>query len=353
MAASLETLAPPDPNVRLPASVMRAAEAAARIHQEAYKTTPSPQPDPAPQPQPQPDPTPQPDPVVASPSPQPDPQPDPQPEPPQPEPDENSHSWKHRFLSMQGRWQQSQRTIGEMQETMAQMGDELQRRVTPPDPQPQRQPAPQPTIRRVTEQDLQTYSPELVDLMRRAALEAVEPLVNTVRQDVQQTRKVVGQDRQKVFYADLDAALPDWRAINKNPRFVEWCRKPDVYSGVVRGQLLNAAVKAADAPRAVAFFKGFLDEERATGHAPNPQAGQQQTPAPRQAAVALETLAAPGKAKPAAGSTQAGADKPIYTHAQIRWFYSQEGRRYYAGKEAERKADEADVFAAQREGRVR
>jgi hypothetical protein len=352
-------LAPVDTSVVLPPSVVRAAAAAAELHKQAYQpatpqpSPPSPQPDPAPvAPSPQPDPAPQPQPQAQ-------PQPAPQPAP-QPEPDDDSvtpDQWRHRYLSMKGRYEAAQVNLGQMQEMNSQLADELMRAQPTTQPQPQqqqRQQRPQPIIRRVTPDDVKTYGPELIDLVQRAAVDAVAPEIQKVSQETQQTRQQITQTAKQAMFAALDTLVPTWKAININPRFKEWCRKPDVYSGMLRGQLLNNAVAAADAPRAAAFFNGFLAEEQATGQAPAPQSGQQASQPPRQAAVALEALAAPGRPKPAAGSVPASAaDKPIYTRAQITWFYSQAGRAYYAGREDERKSDEQSLFLAQREGRVR
>ena len=117
--------------------------------------------------------------------------------------------------------------------------------------------------------------------------------------------------------------------------------------------MLNTAFRAADAPRVIAFFKGFLNEEVATGQQPAPQPPA--SPQTRTAAVPLDTLAAPGRAKPATGadSTSAPADKPIITRAQIAAFYDQVRRGAYAGRDADKARDEAIIFAAQREGRTR
>jgi hypothetical protein len=205
-------------------------------------------------------------------------------------------------------------------------------------------------IKRVTQEDIDTYSPELIDLMRRAAQEAVEPILSTVRQENQQTRQQVNNQTRQSYNAQLDELMPDWRTIQPSARFQQWCRKPDVYAGVIRGKLLDAAVKAADAPRVAAFYRGFLDEEQATGNSPQ---SQQATP-PRQAAVDLKTLAAPGRPNPAAGSAPAPAEyKPIITLSQIRAFYSQEGRARYVGRDKDRANDEQIIFDAQREGRVK
>jgi len=118
--------------------------------------------------------------------------------------------------------------------------------------------------------------------------------------------------------------------------------------------MLNTAFKAADAPRVVAFFRGFLAEEAATGHAPAP-ANVQPPPAPRTPAVDLAALAAPGRAQPATGNQLPGTPpaKPVYTHAQIAAFYDAVRRGHYEGRNDERQALEADLIAAGREGRVR
>jgi hypothetical protein len=102
------------------------------------------------------------------------------------------------------------------------------------------------------------------------------------------------------------------------------------------------------------FFQAFLNEERATGQLPDTQAPPQAPPAPRAAAVPLDSLAAPGRAKPASGNGFAGAaDKPVFTRAQISEFYAKVRRGEYAGREQDKDRDEAAIYAAQREGRIR
>ncbi|HEV3445121.1 MAG TPA: hypothetical protein VG099_10785, partial [Gemmataceae bacterium] len=264
-------------------------------------------------------------------------------------------SWQGRYFAMEGRFRQSQLTIGQLQQQMSELGDELQR-VTAALQQrgpAQDQPPPQPQ-RLVTDQDVQTYGPELLDVVQRAARQAVAPDLANIANQNRQTRQQVAQTAQQGLYQQLDAGVPNWKEINVNPRFKAWCGSRDVYSGQVRGRLLNAAFQAADAPRVIAFFKGFQTEEVATGNAPAPQPQAAAPAAPRQAAVALDTLTAPGRAKPATGDTAvASADKPFITRAQISFFYSQQGRQSYAGRDADRKRDEAMIFAAQKDGRVK
>lgn len=284
--------------------------------------------------------------------------------PAKPIPDANEPgSWEHRYLAMKGRYDQSQATIGGLQEQMGELGDELMRtqsqmrRAPAADPlnTSGQRPVGQAPRKLVTDKDVDTYGTELIDFIQRAAREGIAPDLTRVQQGVRQVAQKVGQVTQADMMSTLDAEVPTWKQINLDPRFKQWCRLPDVYSGAVRGTMLNTAFQAADAPRVVAFFKGFLAEEQATGQIPAPQTTQQaQTELPRTAAVSLESLAAPGRPKPAGGDTPASAaDKPVYTRAQINAFYTAVRRGEYTGREQEKMNLETSLFAAQREGRIR
>jgi hypothetical protein len=254
---------------------------------------------------------------------------------------------------MQGRYNQAAQTLGQQQELLAQMGDELVRtqamiRQVAPAPQPPPPPAPL-----LTEADVQTYGPELIDTIKRAAREAVMPDLQQVQNQNRRVAQQVEHQGVQGVYTTLDTQVPDWRTINREPRFKQWCALRDVYSGHVRGAMLNAAFQAADAPRVIAFFKGFLDEEQATGHGQPASQPQPAPQPPRVAAVPLESLTAPGRAKPAPGNTEVPVDKPIITRAQITAFYRDVRTGAYNGREQDKATHEAMIFAAQREGRVR
>lgn len=338
-----EALAPVDTAVNVPEVVKRAAAAAEAAHAAAY--TP-PNPDPTPQPEPQAAPAAA-DPPVAEPTAAPVAQPEPQ---PPVQPPAQSIDWESRYNSMRGRFDQSQRTLGGMQEQLSELGNELVRTQTllrGPNAQPQPQ-----SMALLTPEDKQNYGSDLIEVVQRAALDVVQPRLSHVEQENQQLRQRLALEAQNRVFQTLDVDIPNWREINDSDRFKQWCRLPDLYSGVLRGRLMNDAFRAGNTARVIAFFRGFLSEEVVTGQTPAPQP---LAPQPvRTAAVPLESLAAPGRANPATGgNTVVAADKPIITRAQISQFYSQEGRAKYAGREADRKADEAMIFLAQREGRVR
>ena len=338
---------PVDPNVTLPPAVLAAAARSEAIHAQAYDapapaSAPAAPPafmppvaEPVPQPQPQPQPTePAPQPVTAPVTP-------PAPAAAEPKPID----WEARFNAMKGRYDQSVQTIGDLQGQISAMGDELQQRLRAQPPQP---PQPVPTI---TEEDRKTFGEDLIGLAERVARGVVAQAVTPLEQRTSRLGQQVQQTTVNSVYALLDAEIPDWRAINASPRFKAWSALRDVYSGGVRSALLMDAFRRGDAPRVLAFFKGFVTDEQATGQMPGPEPSLQ-PPAPGNAAVPLAALSTPGRPHPG-GDTAPTDAKPVFTRADIRWFYSPEGQASYYGRPDARKADEARIFEAQREGRIR
>lgn len=264
--------------------------------------------------------------------------------------------WARRYNSMYGRNQALQRTIGSMEEQMRQLAAELVRTqalISQPYTQ-----APQATrtshTNLITDEDRQSYGDELIDLVRRAAQDTVSPELEALRAENQRLTQRVTSTGKRELFATLDGAIPNWRAVNTSMQFKSWLTLRNVYTGQIRQEMLKAAVDGAEAPKVIALFKDFLAEAAATGQsAPAAQAEQQVQPAPRAPALDLGSLAAPGRARPASGDSQVPSEKPNYSRAQISKFYDDKRRGLYAGRDAEVQAFEADLTAAQREGRIR
>lgn len=281
---------------------------------------------------------------------------------PQNQGDVSAAEWQSRFLSMQGRWKASQTQLGQLQEQLVQMGDELGRSnellsragVQQPAPRAGEQPrADTHHNSLITEQDRETYGDDMIDVARRAALDAVSPELKALKAENADLKKNQISNDQKALRVQLARDVPTWKAIQADPRFQQFLRLPNVYTNELRGNMLKAAWDAADASRTIAIFQDFIKEVQATGG--QLPSGQQAQPAlvPRTAALDLETLAAPGRARPASGDTHVPAEKPIYSRAQIATFYSDSRKGLYAGRQAEYDRIQNDLTAAQREGRIR
>jgi hypothetical protein len=268
--------------------------------------------------------------------------------------DENTESWKSRFLSMQGRYNSAQKTIGEMQEQMAQLGNEvmqLQQAVIQPPRAPPRPPAPPPVY--VTPEDEQNYGRDLIDFTRRAATEVITPKLMEIEQQNAELQRRLAIEARRSMDQRVEQAVPNFREIDRDPRWHSWLRGVDLLSGRVRQQLLNEAIAAADAPRAISFFRGFQQEETATGHLEPAPVSRQAAP-PREPAIPLASLAVPGRARPSTGGDASlPPEKPTYTRAQIAQLYSAHRKGAYVGREAEWARQDADIIAAGREGRIR
>ena len=269
-----------------------------------------------------------------------------------------AQDYYHRFVSMQGRWRGAQDQLERQQAEIQAFGDELVRTqqmlASMPQPTYQNGHAAPPQQPLVTQLDEQQFGTEVIDLARRVARETLAPELQSLRGENEQLRSQLQRTGKQTIFSVLDERLPEWRQINVDPAFKRWLSLPDIYSGGIRQRLLDAAVKAADAPRTLASFTGFL-REAAQGQSSQPQPAPspaEPPPAARQPPLSLEALAAPGRARPAPGE-QPAADKPIYTRAQISRFYADVRRGAYAGRENDKAAIERDIFAAQQEGRVR
>ena len=339
-------LAAVDPNVKIPDNVRQGSAAADTLHAQAY--------------------TPQPVQPVQPVQPEP-----PQSEPPQPaqarpaasEPERASWDaakWMQHAKSMEGRYNQSKEQILNLQTAVSEIGEELvrtqaltARQPAPPVAVPQPQPAPV----LITQQDVDTYGNDFLDVAQRAAIQAVTPKLNALEQRNQQLERQVRRQTIQSIESVLDGAIPNWPAINLSDKFKSWLRRREIYSNRVRSDLLSEAHRAADAARVLSFFKGFLAEEEATGSTEFLPTQQEPTlPAsPHAPAVELQTLAAPGRARPAQGSTpNQPADGPIWiTRGQISQFFANVRKGVYVGREQDYMNDQAIIFECERAGRIR
>jgi hypothetical protein len=345
-----------DPNVKLPPSVMQSSRLAMEAHARAYPTGQGPNGAPPPNGA-------APAPNGAAPAPS---APPAEGELPEVNAD-GTPNWENRFRALKGRYdsdtRRSRETLEQYEQRVREMNTQLQRASQRP------LPGSQPPPRLVTDKEVEDYGPDLIDVMRRVAQESTLPLLTPlatelghVKARVDTTEGETGRQFLSRMHSTMDSSVPGWQQLNEDPNFIAWTKRSDVYSGLNRQELLQKAWYAGDSNRVAAFFNGFLAEEAATDPAAA-QARQQANgagyeghataPAPSPHAqasrVTLESLAAPGRARAAA---MAPAGKPTWTAEGISTFYMDIANGKFRGRDAERLATEADLMAAQREGRI-
>jgi hypothetical protein len=265
---------------------------------------------------------------------------------------DEDQSWEHRYKSMKGRYDRAEMQLRNMSDQITSLQNVIATmQVTAPAGQGSSEMAAE---RLITAEEENDYGSEFLTVVGKKAKEELLPIVKGYEAkiaELEERLKNVGgyvqQDARARMEGMLDERVPTWRDINFDPNFISWLKLPDPYSGVIRHEMLKAAYERNDTPRVVAFFNGFLAEEAATDPA-REETGRTEAPAK----PSLERFAAPGRAKTAAASG-APAEKPIFTRAQIAKFYAESAAGKYRGKEAEKDRIEAQIFEAEREGRIR
>lgn len=290
----------------------------------------------------------------------------PTPPPQQPAQVEDEASWERKFKSLDGRLRAQSSQISDLSQRLeaAQRENQLLRSSAPAPQQQEQQPNGHSLI---TEQEIADYGPEFVDIMRRVAAETAGPLneeIGRLRAQMGHVQQETGNAFLNRMNSTLNAAIPNWAELNKDPRFIEWSQLPDVFSGAIRKTLMQDAWNSGDPQRVAAFFQAYLAEEAATN--PQGNAGQR-IPSPSRMVVSdqpvdprlspptsggpldLASLAAPGRAHSAGA---APAEKPVYTAAEITRFYTDVAAGRWRGREQQQAAIDADIILAQREGRI-
>lgn len=174
----------------------------------------------------------------------------------------------------------------------------------------------------LNEQDVQNYGSELLDVSQRAALHALAPELQEIRQQNAELQRRLAQEQRHRLDQAVERALPDFRDRDRDPNWHRWLLGIDALSGEVRQRLLNAAVQRGDTTAVLAFFKSY--EREAGGTQPS--------------------AAAPGRAR------SAPSGKQIYTRDMIGQLYERHRKGEFT--EAAWSRIEQDIFDAQKEGRV-
>lgn len=184
----------------------------------------------------------------------------------------------------------------------------------------------------LTQDEIEEYGPDLVKFIQRVATGASKGSggdLSEIKGELDQMREEKRQDAEARFWSDLEAQVPTFREINANQAFHQWLAQIDRLSGQTRQQLLVDAQHAFDPYRVAAVFKSFSAEAKKTP--------KEQIPT---------DLIQPRQTKAAAQYLQQGK---VWTRNEISEFYKTKAS--YPRDQAS--AIEADIFAAQAQGRIR
>jgi len=267
---------------------------------------------------------------------------------------EEDQTFEQRWRSLQGMYNADTTRLRAENAQLSQRVSQLEQLISTLSA-PQQTPAQTAAERLITDKDVEEYG-DSIDVMRRAAREEA----SAAHREIAELKKVIAQlqanivpkvesvaqrqalNAEQMFWSDLTAQVPDWREINADQQFHSWLLEVDPLAGVPRQTFLDAAQGQLDAARVAGFFK--------TWQSLNGNSAAQQT---RNAAASqLEKQIAPGRGRTSNATTTAGETK-VYTRGDVSKFFDDVRKGLYKGREQERDRIERDIFAAQREGRIR
>jgi len=187
----------------------------------------------------------------------------------------------------------------------------------------------------VKPEEIEQYGEGLIDVARRIAREELagkEAEIDALKARIDSLTNVTTQNVEAGFFKSLTEMVPDWEQINQDNKFLAWLEEIDELTGESRQSLLSRAEKSRDAARTAKFFNAYK-KTSSTWAANNTQALDSQ--------IAPPTNKAPNT-PPA---------KKIWTRGEVSDFYARMRRGEIEDKDAV--AIEADIMAAQIEGRIR
>ena len=240
---------------------------------------------------------------------------------------DESKKWEQRYRSLDGMIQARDRQIEQLHQLLASM---QQAQAAP------EAPAKQDKAKLVGKEDEDAFGADLVDLARRVAREEsgayVAKLEGTIAElqqqlkGVAQTTAVTVQDR---FENQLAAAVPNWKAVDGDPKFIEWPQ-----SNATRMKVFSEAARNQDVDGVAYFYKEYPGAQKTEKQAVDPRLAKQ---------------VAPGKSKAVAPAAANPAEKKTWTRSEIAQFYA-DGKKRFSQEDYVKL--ERDLFAAQKEGRV-
>lgn len=274
-----------------------------------------------------------------------------------PEPASPKEDWEHKYKTLQGIFNRQLRDNEALQGDLAELRSQLEQlQQAAKQPEPTKEVAA--ATKLLSDDEVDDYGADLIDVMKRAAREAVQGELTELREENKRLKDAVGGvgQRQEMserdrFWNQLGSKVENWQDLNRDPNFLEWLEQEDVYAGMPRKELLRRAYDQNDAERASRFFKGFLNETAAVSQATT-QPTPQTAPSAAETKVDLATLAAPGEGAPGSADNTNTSSGRMWTEAEISSFYESARKGEFKGRDDEYRRIESQIQTAMAEGRI-
>jgi hypothetical protein len=178
----------------------------------------------------------------------------------------------------------------------------------------------------LTQQDVNQYGNDLIDLTQRSALHAVAPHLQALEQQNAQLQQRLAREARRNLDQEVERLVPDYRTIDRDPRWHRFLLGIDPFTGQPFQVLLNVAIVDGDANRVATIFRAFMNQAGDTQQSQPTQRGQ-----------------APGRRS---------SGRPVYSRDDIKRLYRQKQQGAWVGREAEFQKLEYEIIRAGAEGRI-
>lgn len=243
--------------------------------------------------------------------------------------------WEQRYKTLQGMQQAEARNHKELKQQF----DALQAEVA------EMRAAPVSTPSLVSDEETAEFGADLLDVQRRIAKEELTPILaqlEKIKQENKDLREQLGHTESQMvsssFEHKLAVAVPDFEAVNADPKWVAWLDEVDPMIRAPRRVVAQAAYERGDVEATAAYVNLFKSLTK---------------PAvvPKKPAAELQSQVAPSRSMPNAAVADDKAR--IYTEAETSLLFDKVGLLYRQGKAEEASKLDAELTLAYHQGRVR
>lgn len=247
--------------------------------------------------------------------------------------DPNSETWQSRYNTLQGKYSAEVPRYAQQLREANQYIQQLEQKV-------QSAEAPRPAdlpLEDKYKEAAELFGEDLVKFTREMAQAEADRRIAELKQSQQQVEQRLVQSENDRFFAQLDAAVPDWRAIDNDPAWLGWLQEYDPMLGAPRQAAIEQGLQARDLNRLVGLFTLFKGLHRPVTATPSPS--------PSRAQLEQVTPRPTGNA-----SLPTTAQARVYTQAEIQKLLDP---RYLNRLPREQQvAIEQDIDLAVAEGRI-
>lgn len=269
--------------------------------------------------------------------------------PPTPQSAHEPEQWEERYLTLKAKYDNEVPRLAAQNRGLSESLGQLQEEVQSLRQQMNQPPAPVAQMGEVyTPEETDRFGADLIDLIKRvvraevsAAKVEVTQLLDGVRGEVGNVVKTQTLTREQEFCRYLDSNVSNWRQLNGDERFIQWLATPAPFSRRTKQELLNEAVENLDGASAAAFFITYIEETAP----PRP------TPPDASAKDELAEQVQPRR-RAGGGQPPSPPQGQPMTRSEISQFYNECARGLWNNRPQEKAKREAEIFSAQREGRI-